>query len=164
MSPSYEFMPFVTVLQGLCKKRSVDDDDESEPTSPQFPLPKPLPDVSLDTVVDEGTIDCDDSDPDHGYTGSSEREIIQPEDDGLGGCLEELHLRTTADLPQEVWNEIHTLRGLRKVSVWSMEGPPRVLQGWSTRIGNSLVELELSVCPPFCQSLCRSRLEASLCI
>ena len=59
--------------------------------------------------------------------------------------LRELTIRTHADLGEQVWAELITLTGLRKISIWCMEGPPRVLQGWSEPLGNTLTHLELGV-------------------
>ena len=59
--------------------------------------------------------------------------------------LRELTIRTHSDLGEPVWAQLVTLTGLRKVSIWCMEGPPRVLQGWSTALGETLTHLELGV-------------------
>lgn len=56
--------------------------------------------------------------------------------------LRELTIRTHSDLGEQVWAELITLR---KISIWCMEGPPRVLQGWSEPLGNTLTHLELGV-------------------
>ena len=37
------------------------------------------------------------------------------------------------------------MTGFRKIAIWSMEGPPRVLQGWSDKLGDTLTHLELGV-------------------
>lgn len=55
--------------------------------------------------------------------------------------LRELTIRTHSDLGEQVWAELITLTGLRKISIWCMEGPPRVLQGWSEPLGNTLTHL-----------------------
>ncbi|KAJ3564233.1 hypothetical protein NP233_g8428 [Leucocoprinus birnbaumii] len=66
--------------------------------------------------------------------------------------LEKLTIRTHSDLGAEVWEQLNTLTGLRSISLWCMEGPPRVLQGWSEPLGPTLTHLELGVsvfpCPP----------------
>lgn len=66
--------------------------------------------------------------------------------------LHELTIRTHSDLGAEVWTQLNTLTGLRSISLWCMEGPPRVLQGWSEPLGPTLTHLELGVsvfpCPP----------------
>jgi hypothetical protein len=66
--------------------------------------------------------------------------------------LLKLTIRTHSDLGAEVWEQLHTLTGLRSISLWCMEGPPRVLQGWSEPLGPTLTHLELGVsvfpCPP----------------
>lgn len=59
--------------------------------------------------------------------------------------LREFRIRTHSDLGAEVWSELITVTGLRKISIWCMEGPPRVLQGWSESLGDTLTELELGV-------------------
>ncbi|RXW20440.1 hypothetical protein EST38_g5425 [Candolleomyces aberdarensis] len=60
--------------------------------------------------------------------------------------LEELKIRVHNDPDQQVWDELHKISGLRKVSIWCMEGPPRVLRGWSERLGPTLTHLELGRC------------------
>jgi hypothetical protein len=59
--------------------------------------------------------------------------------------LRELTIRTHSDLGPAVWSELTTLTGLRKISIWCMEGPPRVLQGWSEFLSDTLTHLELGV-------------------
>ncbi|KAG5646222.1 hypothetical protein DXG03_004048 [Asterophora parasitica] len=59
--------------------------------------------------------------------------------------LQEINIRTHSDLGTAVWAEIHNHVGLRKISIWCMEGPPRVLQGWSASLGDTLTHLELGV-------------------
>lgn len=59
--------------------------------------------------------------------------------------LRELTIRTHSDLGEAVWSQLITLTGLRKISLWCMEGPPRVLQGWSEPLGTTLTHLELGV-------------------
>lgn len=44
-----------------------------------------------------------------------------------------------------MWAQLKQLTGFRKVSIWCMEGPPRVLQGWSDKLGETLTHLELGV-------------------
>ncbi|RDB25218.1 hypothetical protein Hypma_007471 [Hypsizygus marmoreus] len=60
--------------------------------------------------------------------------------------LREITIRTHSDLGTTVWSELVTLTGLRKISIWCMEGPPRVLQGWSEPLGSTLTHLELGRC------------------
>ncbi|KAG6920127.1 hypothetical protein DXG01_004893 [Tephrocybe rancida] len=62
--------------------------------------------------------------------------------------LREISIRTHSDLGNEVWSELITLTGLRKISIWCMDGPPRVLQGWSESLGSTLTYLELGVSVP----------------
>ncbi|KAF8058786.1 hypothetical protein FPV67DRAFT_1676352 [Lyophyllum atratum] len=60
--------------------------------------------------------------------------------------LREISIRTHSDLGTLVWSELITLTGLRKISIWCVEGPPRVLQGWSESLGSTLTHLELGRC------------------
>ncbi|XP_006461408.1 hypothetical protein AGABI2DRAFT_185661 [Agaricus bisporus var. bisporus H97] len=60
--------------------------------------------------------------------------------------LRELTIRTHSDLGTEVWSKLNTLTGLHSISLWCMEGPPRVLQGWSEPLGSTLSHLELGRC------------------
>ncbi|KAF6746777.1 hypothetical protein DFP72DRAFT_1076107 [Ephemerocybe angulata] len=48
------------------------------------------------------------------------------------------------DPAPEVWEEVYK-EGLKRVSIWCMEGPPRVLQGWCEKLGPTLESLELGV-------------------
>lgn len=59
--------------------------------------------------------------------------------------LRELVIRTFYGLSDEVWEAVQDFRGLTKVAVWCMEGKPRILQGWSEKLGPSLTHLELGV-------------------
>ncbi|KAL0955714.1 hypothetical protein HGRIS_001934 [Hohenbuehelia grisea] len=59
--------------------------------------------------------------------------------------LRDLTIRTHSDLGEDVWRELTNLSGLKRVSIWCMEGPPRVLQGWSEHLGPTLTHLELGV-------------------
>ncbi|KAG5636571.1 hypothetical protein H0H81_007579 [Sphagnurus paluster] len=58
-----------------------------------------------------------------------------------------MNIRTHSDLGPVVWSEINKFSGLRKISIWCMEGPPRVLQGWADSLGSTLTHLELGVSP-----------------
>ena len=60
-------------------------------------------------------------------------------------ALEELTIRTFGNLSDEVWKKLHRFTKLRGVAIFCMEGPPRVLQGWSELLGPSLSSLELGV-------------------
>ncbi|KAF5354921.1 hypothetical protein D9756_005665 [Leucocoprinus leucothites] len=60
--------------------------------------------------------------------------------------LKKLTIRTHSDLGAEVWEQLNTLTGLRSISLWCMEGPPRVLQDWSEPLGPTLTHLELGRC------------------
>lgn len=59
--------------------------------------------------------------------------------------IRELVVRSFSDLGQEVWSHLCEIRGLNKVAIWCMEGPPRVLQGWADKLGETLTHLELGV-------------------
>ncbi|TFK50924.1 hypothetical protein OE88DRAFT_1630681 [Heliocybe sulcata] len=74
--------------------------------------------------------------------------------------LQGLTIRTSGDLGDAVWEKLQALTGLRKIAIWSMEGPPRVLKGWAQHLTSTLTHLELGRCagvPPtilisvFCQ-------------
>ncbi|KAI0944059.1 hypothetical protein AcV7_001980 [Taiwanofungus camphoratus] len=60
--------------------------------------------------------------------------------------IKELVIRTYLGLSEEVWSKLIEFRGLRIVAIWTMEGQPRILQGWSERLGPSLTQLELGRC------------------
>jgi hypothetical protein len=59
--------------------------------------------------------------------------------------IREITIHSFSDLGEEVWTQLRQLTGLRKVAIWCMEGPPRVLQGWSDKLGDTLTHLELGV-------------------
>ncbi|KAJ4483607.1 hypothetical protein J3R30DRAFT_3680978 [Lentinula aciculospora] len=68
-------------------------------------------------------------------------------EENSGLPLRSLTIRTHSDLGSSVWSSLNTLSGLTRVSIWSMDGPPRVLQGgWSIALGSTLKELELGRC------------------
>ncbi|KAF8332162.1 hypothetical protein F5887DRAFT_894630, partial [Amanita rubescens] len=61
--------------------------------------------------------------------------------------LRELTIRSHSDLGPEVWSELSKWKALCKISIWCMEGPPKVLQGWAGQeLGKTLTELELGRC------------------
>ncbi|KAI0740758.1 hypothetical protein C8Q76DRAFT_608942 [Earliella scabrosa] len=60
--------------------------------------------------------------------------------------LRELVIRTFYGLSDSVWATLQDFTGLNTVSIWCMEGKPRILQGWSERLGDSLTHLELGRC------------------
>ncbi|KAK0494855.1 hypothetical protein EDD18DRAFT_1172694 [Armillaria luteobubalina] len=62
--------------------------------------------------------------------------------------VRELTIRTLKDFGEEVWQTLKRRVGLRKVSLWCMDGPPRVLEGWSDILGDTLTHLELGEVPP----------------
>ncbi|KAH8827878.1 hypothetical protein DL96DRAFT_1709196 [Flagelloscypha sp. PMI_526] len=57
----------------------------------------------------------------------------------------EINLRTHNDLDENVWSQLVQLSGLRKISVWSMQGPPSILKDWTPHLGTTLQRLELGV-------------------
>ena len=59
--------------------------------------------------------------------------------------LRELVIRPFHGMSDDVWETLHGFTGLHKVSIWCMEGKPRILQGWSEKLGASLTHLELGV-------------------
>jgi hypothetical protein len=59
--------------------------------------------------------------------------------------LKEFAIHSCSDLGEETWGQINNFAGLRKVVIWCMEGPPRVLRGWADGLGETLTELVLGV-------------------
>jgi len=59
--------------------------------------------------------------------------------------ITELTIRSYVGLSEETWAELIKISGLKKLSLWCMEGQPRVLQGWSETLGSTLTHLELGV-------------------
>jgi len=60
--------------------------------------------------------------------------------------ITELTIRSYVGLSEEAWSELIKISGLKKLSLWCMEGQPRVLQGWSETLGSTLTHLELGRC------------------
>ncbi|KAK0459128.1 uncharacterized protein EV420DRAFT_1538449 [Desarmillaria tabescens] len=60
--------------------------------------------------------------------------------------VRELTIRTLSDFGEEVWQTLKQRAGLRKLSLWCMDGPPRVLEDWSNILGDTLTHLELGRC------------------
>ncbi|RPD57433.1 hypothetical protein L227DRAFT_578036 [Lentinus tigrinus ALCF2SS1-6] len=60
--------------------------------------------------------------------------------------VRELVIRTFCGLSDDVWERLQDFTNLSKVSIWCMEGKPRILQGWSEKLGASLTHLELGRC------------------
>ncbi|PIL33796.1 hypothetical protein GSI_04421 [Ganoderma sinense ZZ0214-1] len=60
--------------------------------------------------------------------------------------LRELVMRTFYGLSDEIWERLQAFTELKKVSIWCMEGKPRILQGWSEKLGPTLTHLELGRC------------------
>lgn len=56
-----------------------------------------------------------------------------------------LTLKTYADLGSDTWTMLEGIGGLKKVAVWSMDGPPRVLERWCTTLAPTLTQVELGV-------------------
>ena len=77
--------------------------------------------------------------------GVDEREFVKFLDVLRGLPLRELIIRTFHGLSDDVLASLHDFTGLSKVSIWCMEGKPRILQGWSEKLGTSLTHLELGV-------------------
>ena len=60
--------------------------------------------------------------------------------------LKELVIRTRHDVGEDAWALLNKIKGIRRLSVWSLNsGPPRVLQGWAGELGSTLTHLELAV-------------------
>ena len=59
--------------------------------------------------------------------------------------ITELTIRSYVGLSEDAWSELIKIGGLKKLSLWCMEGQPRVLQGWSETLGSTLTHLELGV-------------------
>ncbi|KAL5504614.1 hypothetical protein ACEPAH_7277 [Sanghuangporus vaninii] len=60
--------------------------------------------------------------------------------------LRELTIRTFKNLGPSVWDTLHQLKGLSRISIFCMEGPPRILQGWSETLAPTLTHLDLGRC------------------
>ncbi|KIJ66011.1 hypothetical protein HYDPIDRAFT_151768 [Hydnomerulius pinastri MD-312] len=61
--------------------------------------------------------------------------------------LKELTIRTHHDVGKRAWAILNSMRGISRLSVWSLEwGPPRVLQGWADLLSSTLTHLELGRC------------------
>ncbi len=59
--------------------------------------------------------------------------------------VQELIIRTSSGINAVVWDRLTDIDGLCKVAIWCLNGQPRVLQGWSEKLGSSLTHLELGV-------------------
>lgn len=60
--------------------------------------------------------------------------------------LKELVIRTHHDVGEDAWALLNKMKGIRRLSVWSLNsGPPRVLQGWADELSSTLTQLELGV-------------------
>ncbi|KAN0081359.1 hypothetical protein V8E55_008983 [Tylopilus felleus] len=61
--------------------------------------------------------------------------------------LKELVIRTHHDLGDDAWALLNKIKGIRRLSVWSLNsGPPRVLRGWADELSSTLTRLELARC------------------
>ncbi|KAH0829117.1 hypothetical protein J3R83DRAFT_2593 [Lanmaoa asiatica] len=61
--------------------------------------------------------------------------------------LKELVIRTHHDVGEDAWAFLNKIKGICRLSVWSLDsGPPRVLQGWAAELSSTLTHLELGVC------------------
>jgi hypothetical protein len=59
--------------------------------------------------------------------------------------VKELTIQTFSGLGEPVWEKLHQFTRLQSISIWCMEGPPRVMKGWSDKVGDTLRKLELGV-------------------
>jgi hypothetical protein len=59
--------------------------------------------------------------------------------------ITDLTIRSYGGLSEEAWSELIKINRLKRLSLWCMEGQPRVLQGWSETLGATLTHLELGV-------------------
>lgn len=60
--------------------------------------------------------------------------------------LKELVILTRHDVGEDAWALLNRIKGIRRISVWSLDsGPPRVLQGWADELSSTLTHLELGV-------------------
>jgi hypothetical protein len=57
--------------------------------------------------------------------------------------IRELTIRTYSGLSEEAWTEMKKLTGLTTLALWCQEGQPRVLQGWSESLADTLTHLSL---------------------
>ena len=65
--------------------------------------------------------------------------------------VSELIIRTSVGISDEVWDKLIEFTKLQKIAIWCLHGKPRILQGWSEKLGNSLTHLELGVSGLSCQ-------------
>ena len=59
--------------------------------------------------------------------------------------LKKLVIRTHYDVGEGAWALLNKMNGIRHLSVWSLQGPPRVLRGWTDELSSTLTHLELGV-------------------
>lgn len=57
--------------------------------------------------------------------------------------IDELVIRTHCDVEKSVWQDVLTMRGLLRLSIWSTSGPPDESQAWPHSLGETLTHLEL---------------------
>ncbi|KAJ7099491.1 hypothetical protein B0H15DRAFT_920255 [Mycena belliarum] len=63
--------------------------------------------------------------------------------------LRALTIRSHSELGEATWAQLTTLTGLRKISIWCLEGPPYLLgtgTGWADHLRSTLTHLELGRC------------------
>ncbi|OCH93519.1 hypothetical protein OBBRIDRAFT_790230 [Obba rivulosa] len=60
--------------------------------------------------------------------------------------VKQLTIRAYGGVSDQVWAKLKEFTGLSAVSLWCMEGQPRIMQGWSERLGDTLTHLELGRC------------------
>lgn len=60
--------------------------------------------------------------------------------------LREICIKTHRNISDQVWAKLITFSGICRISIWCMEGPPRVLQGWAESLSTTLTHLELGRC------------------
>ncbi|KAK7691974.1 hypothetical protein QCA50_005379 [Cerrena zonata] len=60
--------------------------------------------------------------------------------------VSELIIRTSVGISDEVWDKMTEFTKLQKIAIWCLHGKPRILQGWSEKLGSSLTHLELGRC------------------
>ncbi|KII95594.1 hypothetical protein PLICRDRAFT_48541 [Plicaturopsis crispa FD-325 SS-3] len=74
-----------------------------------------------------------------------------------------LNIRTYSDIGAKVWQQLRDMKGLQKLSIWCMEGPPPQVEGWARELGESLTHLEIGIndhssrCPTFLSQLPKLR-------
>ncbi|KAI0785795.1 hypothetical protein C8Q75DRAFT_774574 [Abortiporus biennis] len=83
---------------------------------------------------------------DNGHDTSNDADLLTYLDILQKLPITELIIRTSSGISDEVWDKLCEFRNLRKVAIWCLHGNPRVLQGWSEKLGDTLTDLELGRC------------------